>query len=420
MSEPILVKLKMKKIYKTFLSFIGTLIILVGFVGIAYLFYDKVLESDSDIEVNGALSINYVNGKKFNIKPGETKKIEFSVSNASEIVNYYNIGFMQVRGYGTYKILYDDIVVMEGKLKSTTEINTDYVSIDSNETKIYTLELYNRGNDDLKGALNIRNQNGHINTFADTILSNNKIVDKILTKVGYEEAVEDEGLIKSSDDIGVSYYFRGDVQSNYVSFGGLSWRIVRINGDGTVRIILDGVTDTIASYYTSENNNFEFNKSNMNVFLENWLDENLGDYTNYIANTKYCSDISIDNSNTFMTYTRVMTNKIPTLNCLGTSTNNSIGLITIDEVILAGATPSGNNTSFYLYKPEINNDWYTMSGAKGSDKSINMFMVGISGNIKNDVTGDLYRNVRPVINLIKNIEMIGDGTKNNPYRLYDK
>ena len=46
-----------------------------------------------------------------------------------------------------------------------------------------------------------------------------------------------------------------------------------------------------------------------------------------------------------------------------------------------------------------------------------MFMVDNNGNIRTDINGNLYRNVRPVINLVKNIEMEGNGTAENPYRM---
>ena len=76
MKEPILVKLKMKKGYKNSLSFLSILIICIACLGIGYTFYNKVLK-DSDIEVNGTLSINYMSGKSFNVK--NTEKIRFSV-----------------------------------------------------------------------------------------------------------------------------------------------------------------------------------------------------------------------------------------------------------------------------------------------------------------------------------------------------
>ena len=39
-----------------------------------------------------------------------------------------------------------------------------------------------------------------------------------------------------------SYYFRGNVKNNYVNFAGMCWRIVRIAGDGTIKLILEDAT----------------------------------------------------------------------------------------------------------------------------------------------------------------------------------
>ncbi len=50
----------------------------------------------------------------------------------------------------------------------------------------------------------------------------------------------DEGLWSLPDDYGLSYYFRGAVENNYVKFANRFWRIIRINGDGSIRIIYDG------------------------------------------------------------------------------------------------------------------------------------------------------------------------------------
>ncbi len=413
MKPLILVKLKMKLVYKMLLSFVGFLLCITVFVFGAYKLYDKVLES-SDIEVNGALSINYVDGKVIDVLPNEKKTIELSISNNGERTNFYNIGFKQVRGEGTYTIYNDDEKVAEGILKTIDEIRTDYISIDSKETKIYKIEIVNTGLDELKGELTIYNQNWKIITFADTIIANNPPKDAV-TKVGSDVASTDEGLIKSSDDIGVSYYFRGDVQNNYVSFANFRWRIVRINGDGTVRLVLDDVTDTLASYYTEENKDYVFESSVINNYLNTWLMQNLNNYDSYLANAKFCSDINYDIDNNLIAYNRIVVNKIPTLNCLGTSINNSIGLLTIDEVILAGASPSASNGKFYLQLSNNSEVWYTMSAAKTNSNNLNFFMVDKNGGIHYDIAGNLYRNIRPVINLIKNIEVSGTGTIDDPY-----
>ncbi len=52
-------------------------------------------------------------------------------------------------------------------------------------------------------------------------------------------ATTDEGIYSAVDDYGTSYYFRGVVENNYVKFAGAYWRIIRINGDGTIRMIKD-------------------------------------------------------------------------------------------------------------------------------------------------------------------------------------
>jgi len=53
-------------------------------------------------------------------------------------------------------------------------------------------------------------------------------------------ATTDEGIFEMEDDYGTSYYYRGAVENNYVKFAGFFWRIIRINGDGSLRIIYDG------------------------------------------------------------------------------------------------------------------------------------------------------------------------------------
>ena len=54
---------------------------------------------------------------------------------------------------------------------------------------------------------------------------------------------ENERVLNSApDDYGTSYYFRGNVLDNNVTFAGKNWKIVRINGDGSVRLVLDGST----------------------------------------------------------------------------------------------------------------------------------------------------------------------------------
>ena len=55
---------------------------------------------------------------------------------------------------------------------------------------------------------------------------------------------ETDGLYMAEDDEGESYYYRGAVKNNYASFAGFTWRIIRRNGDGSVRMIYSGKSTT--------------------------------------------------------------------------------------------------------------------------------------------------------------------------------
>lgn len=99
------------------------------------------------------------------------------------------------------------------------------------------------------GGSNGDNSNGAYNTLVQLGLSVSEgtpSFDKTSCSTGCGEATV--GIYETEDDLGTSYYFRGDVENNYVKFGknasnqDMYWRIIRINGDGTVRMIYDGTS----------------------------------------------------------------------------------------------------------------------------------------------------------------------------------
>ena len=62
------------------------------------------------------------------------------------------------------------------------------------------------------------------------------------------------GLYETEDDYGTSYFYRGDAQNNNVYFGGFYWKIVRMNGDGSIRLIYSGTTPDATGNNTAINN----------------------------------------------------------------------------------------------------------------------------------------------------------------------
>ena len=55
------------------------------------------------------------------------------------------------------------------------------------------------------------------------------------------------GLYKTEDDYGTSYYFRGASSINYVNFADMCWRIVRIDGNENIKLILEDQDETCSS-----------------------------------------------------------------------------------------------------------------------------------------------------------------------------
>ena len=75
-------------------------------------------------------------------------------------------------------------------------------------------------------------------TFSETILANNEVKTPITTPASAISTADEALLASAEDDNGTSYYFRGEVKNNYVEFANKCWRIVRVGGDGSVKLIL--------------------------------------------------------------------------------------------------------------------------------------------------------------------------------------
>lgn len=306
---------------------------------------------------------------------------------------------------------------------------------------------------DVKNKLNQGGINVATETLYDSLLTY-YYSDSNPGKVGYKTepgkqlSETDEGLIMSSDDSGTTYYFRGNVINNYVFFSGKLFRIIRINGDGTIRIILNQSIGQ--SPYNIDNNEpkysgYELDRNNqtnstIKKYLENWyhgtgefsyLEDPLINYDKYIAYTNYCNDTStytpINSINNYVYYSSQnrlapisgyeqsaypLFNCFNSLNNYGGIYNLKVGLITADEVAFAGATYSGNEleTNHYL---NMENDYWTMTPESFTTQSMNWIVS--NGKLKEE-TVTTSASIRPVINLNKNtIILNGNGTLTNPY-----
>ena len=403
----------MRIVYKRSLFFLGVLIVLIACIGVGYLFYDRVLQNETLVVVDDELSINFMAGDTI-ITNGEYR---FSVTNSGSNDVYYQIHLNNIQGFQsgiTYELLSDDVQV---STSSTTLENGDNAVMDQiliapSETQNFRLRVDNNTSTTFK--IDVEKVVEVEEYFYMTLLSQNEVKEEADTNVGVDVSTSDEGLIEERDGDGTVYYFRGNVENNYVSFAGLTWRIIRINADGTVRLILNSTTDTLSTYHDSTDGYEDLEETDIYASLNQYYTNHLSNYESYIANTRFCKE-SGRTGDTYNAYTRIITNQIPTLHCLGEQYISRIGLITADEVIYAGGLYDTENTSYYLYQEEIENYWWTSSLASVDGDVFYPFVVSDEGALENETSGSLYRGVRPVISLNRNVTVSGSGTSDDPY-----
>ena len=285
-------------------------------------------------------------------------------------------------------------------------------------------------------------------------------------------------LCKAKDAYGDSYYYRGNVTNNYVKFADKYWRIVRINGDGTVRVIYDGTSahangesssdrqigtsafnssygdnayvgymygQTGASTYAAAHANT--NNSTIKAYIDNWYKTNIVGTTNeqYLADNIFCNDRSISSNkpdsynnlgygtnatayrwyygpwssggyNSNMRLTCPQKNDAFTVS----DTTNGNGALTYPvgllstDEIVLAGGWNASNIGYYLCSGGI---WWASSPFNFGGYSAYVRRVNSDGSASNAYLVDGYYGVRPVFNLKAEVLKYGNGTASNPYRL---
>ena len=254
-----------------------------------------------------------------------------------------------------------------------------------------------------------------------------------------------------------TYYFRGAVTNNYVRFADFYWKIIRINEDGSIRLIYNGTSATATGssvgigtkqfnsdsvdnayvgymYGTPGSSSYASTHANTNSsivkgVLDTWYETNLKmDYGSYIADAGFCNDRSIasrsglwDSNDTargygtnktyYGAYNRLVNNVKPQFACPNASNDlfttsssskgnkaltNPIGLITADEVWYAGGISYTSNSTYYLH---ANYQYWTMSPEYFNGSYAYDYFMYQYGDLTPIVSTSSNRGVRPVINL---------------------
>ena len=417
---------------------------------------------------------------------------------------------------------------------AVTLISGVYISTDTNilENWSFTAKYYNLDviqdnvvGKTFKGSIKVANTNCSFNepvsalggdyvllksTGASSVAeAKSQIESKPAPDFSTVTTASDKGMYSAQDDLGTSYYFRGSVDNNWVKYGkytkdmyncnngtisatdtgnsctkiasngdDMYWRIIRINGDGSIRMIYSGVTpptestkvikttDTSLgnSSFNKDSNSAEYvgymytigeqhgtsQSSDIKTFLDNW-------YANYtdlnktgtkITDQIYCNDRTASTSNVsystanYTTLTswnskgtlyfygangRINKDNNPMVTCAVDSDRftvnkingkgNSaltypIGLITIDELEMAGNNWSESNTSYYLHTGA-----YYWAGSPYVFIGSYSFVFGLNPIFGLDYDGVSNRGfaARGVVSLSSESKLLGSGTYNDVY-----
>ena len=124
------------------------------------------------------------------------------------------------------------------------------------------------------------------------------------TKVASEISGETESVISATqDEYGTSYYYRGAVKNNYLSFNNMCWRIVRIEGDGAIKILLADATASCSTATLAKTDSAYIGTGDYG-YTTNSNNKYLADYENSANRTssmKYKFNIFL-NGGTFKSY----------------------------------------------------------------------------------------------------------------------
>lgn len=352
--------------------------------------------------------------------------------------------------YIKYSYKKDDGTYSEPKLLSSTNniISTGELSINETITSSLILWIDSEAGNEIQnhyffGKLIVTGEQIITRFLQDAILSDNKLIEDIPDLTTSSNNTNDpSGLYKStSTNSGdPTYYFRGAVENNYIDFAGFTWRIVRINEDGTIRIIMqDGINNNATYKFNPTYNEYTYMYySNSNVengakyILDNWYNTNIASnptYANRVVTGEYfCEEAKVKYSSSYTSGNATMqvySSYIPDFTCEknGKDGNNkglvnaSIGMLTYDEVLHAGGYYNKSNVDYYLN----NNTTYLWTMSPSGFNSYNFataWLVTSTGYLYDCHVTDAVA-LRPVINLKSDVWVTGNGTSSNPYEIDD-
>ncbi len=422
----------------------------------------NVKVKDKELKTAGTVDLNFTKDdivwepnpkvKAGTVAPGSKGTITFNVDATGTEVSTYVIVDVSSTSYNENFIIKEDngytfISVNDPNKVKPITINIEWLKKDDYDSNWDDREDINK-----TLSINVKvmvKQSLGLRLLKTAILEDNGGINAIKTK-----KIKDfskitptntkEGMFMAEDDYGESYYYRGEAD-NWVSFAGFYWRIVRINGDGSIRLIYSGtkynnfwtgasIGESVYNYNRNNEKYADYKISAVKTMVDNWYKTAIIDngYDKKIADAGLCNDMTKYNDEEFSSYNRLFVNKTPTLKCPDKdhdllSRGNSkltypVGLLTHDEAVFAGGryyNKEGDpNEPYYEdnYYLDVGMTYWTMTPAYWTGYFVSVGSVHHATELYNDEVDYERNDVRPVLSLKPDVTTIsGNGTLEEPY-----
>lgn len=326
----------------------------------------------------------------------------------------------------TYESLQEEMLEIA---KEYYEKNEKELPANDQDTKVYTLkkmiadgeldevtELFNDDNAKCDGNVTVTNNNGYY-LYSPYLTCGKDYESKYLNKVVIENSLVESGV--GLYEVGDQYIMRGEVKDNYVKFNDQLFRIIRINDDGTIKLLQveragRSVWDNRYNQdFKSTNGINEYIINDINSRIKEFVDEYYEDETKwpdeakaYIVNKDLCigkrklEDTSKDGST----------------ECAKTLESQPFGLIAAYEFLDASLDPDCHATKDktcrnYNWLNTFKTDLHTLTAFADDSRTIYNMYRGLQDQYAS-TSGD----VNVTVNITdKAVYVSGTGTEEDPY-----
>lgn len=241
-----------------------------------------------------------------------------------------------------------------------------------------------------------------------------------------ETLIDNKNIVDNGDglyNMGNYYLYRGENVNNYIEFAGEKWRILKINNDGTIKIIQNGITtiDKDKTFLYDDRYNQE---KNSNVGFNNFNVSRIKDVLNKIYDSNKFNDLEksyiVSKNLCIGARNNTETNTSGSVECSTvTDSKYPLGLIQVNEYMQASLDSNCTDStkkecSNYNFLASTSNDFWTITPY--NSKYSNTYEVYVIYKSLYYDTASRNKELKLVTNLSSHsLYSSGDGSEEHPY-----